>query len=298
MNFAQFLKSMLVVAVYSGLVAWLLMFLNKRMQASQILAEEPADTSNVSAIPASAAAAEESLPSLISVLRCKGTLSEAPALFENLGPTDCRQQYILFGGNKACSFGCLGGFHCVGVCPNQAIHKGSAGLPEIDIAKCLGCGKCVKECPRRVLELIARSPLIYLACNNRTGVMIKEVCSVGCTACAVCVEECPHAGAIAIAENHARINYLKCTSCGICYQKCPPNSFLDRARTRPYALISLQCDGCGDCKRLCQFDAIQGKMGKRHQVLKEKCIGCGRCFEVCPIRVITMVGALGYTQSA
>jgi len=298
MNVALLAKSLLALAVYAGLAAWLLMILNRKLQASQVVTEGPGDTSIASTTLASEAAAEDPVPSLISVLRCKGGFTEAPALFENLGPSDCRQQYILFGGNKACSFGCLQGFHCVGVCPNAAIHKGAAGLPEIDIVKCVGCGKCVKECPRRVLELVTRAHLIYLACNARTGAAIKDLCSVGCTACAECVEECPHAGAIAIADNHARINYDKCTSCGICHHKCPPNSFLDRARTRPYALISLQCDGCGDCKRLCQFEAIQGKLGKRHQVLKEKCIGCGRCFEVCPIRVITMVGALGYTQSA
>mgnify|MGYP001561435313 CR=1 FL=1 len=295
MNVVLLLKSALSLTVYTGIVVGLLMILDKKRQKSPVAAET-ADADQV--VAPVEGAAEEPAPPLISVLRCKGGLAEAPALYENLGPTDCRQQYILFGGNKACSFGCLAGFHCVGVCPNQAIRKGDNGLPEIDMNKCLGCGKCVKECPRRVLELIVRSPLIYLACNSRIGPAVKNLCSVGCTACNVCVEECPHPGAIAIAENHARINYVKCTSCGICYHKCPPNSFLDRARTRPYALISLQCDGCGDCKRLCQFDAIQGKMGKRHQVLKEKCIGCGRCFEVCSIRVITMVGALGYTQSA
>jgi electron transport complex protein RnfB len=292
-NVALLLKSALSLTVYAGIVVGLLMILDKKRQKSPVAAET-ADADQVEAPVES----EDTIQAGVSVLRCKGSLTEAPALFENLGPTDCRQQYILYGGNKACSFGCLGGFHCVGVCPKRAISKGPAGLPEIDTNKCVGCGKCVQECPRRVLELSVRSPLIYLACNSRTGAMIKDVCSVGCTACAVCVEECPHPGAIAIAENHARINYEKCTSCGICHQKCPPNSFLDRARTRPYALISLQCDGCGDCKRLCQFEAIQGKLGKRHQVSKEKCIGCGRCFEVCPIRVITMVGALGYTQSA
>jgi electron transport complex protein RnfB len=294
MNVALFLKSALSLTVYAGIVAGLLMILDKKRQKPPAAAEA-ADADQVAVL---AAEVEDSTRALISVVRCKGSLAEAPALYENLGTKDCRQQYILFGGNKACESGCLAGLHCVGVCPNHAISKGSNGLPEIDTSRCVGCGKCVKECPRRVLELIARSPLIYLACNSRTGPGIKDLCSVGCTACNVCVEECPHAGAIRVAENHAHINYEKCTSCGICYQKCPANSFLDRARTRPYALISLQCDGCGDCKRLCQFEAIQGKMGKRHQVMKEKCIGCGRCFEVCPIRVITMVGALGYTQSA
>jgi electron transport complex protein RnfB len=235
----------------------------------------------------------------ICVLRCRGGRDEAVEKFEYVGPGDCRSNYILLGGNKACEYGCLGGGHCVTVCPFGAITMGPNRLPIIDPQKCTACGVCVKECPRQVLELIPRSQLIYLACKTKAkGKAVKNVCKVGCIGCTLCVKSCPYEGAIAMGENLPIQDYEKCTSCGICYNKCPTNSFIDRAKARPYAIISSQCDGCGECIKVCQFKAIEGEPGKRHVVIKDKCIGCGRCFEVCPIKVITMAGALGYSKAA
>jgi electron transport complex protein RnfB len=172
-------------------------------------------------------------------------------------------------------------------------------LPIIDSDKCTACGICVKECPRQVLELIPRSQLIYLACKTLDkGKTVKNVCKVGCIGCTLCVKVCPYEGAIEMDGNLPKINFEKCTSCGICYNKCPTNSFIDRAKARPYAIISSKCDGCGECVKVCQFKAIEGEPGKRHTIIKDKCIGCGRCFEVCPIKVITMAGALGYADAA
>ena len=53
---------------------------------------------------------EETEPK-VCVLRCKGGREEALERFEYMGPGDCRSNYILLGGNKACSYGCLGGGH-------------------------------------------------------------------------------------------------------------------------------------------------------------------------------------------
>ncbi|MBE0433500.1 RnfABCDGE type electron transport complex subunit B [candidate division WOR-3 bacterium] len=235
----------------------------------------------------------------VCVLRCAGGRDKAVERYEYVGPRDCRSNYILLGGNKACAYGCLGGGHCVTVCPFKAIRMGPDNLPVIDPKKCTACGICVKECPRQVLELIPRSQLVYLACKSRDkGKAVKNVCQVGCIACTLCVKICPYEGAIAMDGNLPVMDYKKCTSCGICYNKCPTKSFIDRAKARPHATITQQCDGCGECVKACQFKAIDGEPGKKHVVLKQKCIGCGRCFEVCPIRAITMIGALGYTKAA
>lgn len=285
-------KSAAVMAVFGGLTALAWFALDPRQRRGRAAAAL-AETS-----PGGAAAPETAKEPLVAVLRCKGGTGKARRKFVLAGPGDCRRQYILFRGNKVCPHGCLGGFHCVSVCPNQAIQPGPDGLPVIDIARCTGCGTCARECPRKVIDLVARDHLIYLACNSTAVERTREWCSVGCTGCGTCVAECPHPGAITLVDHKPRLDYLICTSCGICHRKCPAGSFIDRVPKRPYALISLQCDGCGDCKRLCQFGAIHGQMGKRHMVIKELCVGCGRCFQVCPIRVITMVGALDYTQAA
>lgn len=241
---------------------------------------------------------EETEP-MICVLRCRGGRKDAVERFDYIGPGDCRSNYILLGGNKACRYGCLGGGHCQEVCPFGAILIGPDCLPIIDPVKCTACGVCVKECPRQVLELIPRSQLIFLACKTLDkGKAVKNICKVGCIGCTLCVKACPHEGAITMDGNIPVMDYEKCTSCGICFAKCPTKSFVDKAPARPYAIISPKCDGCGECVKVCQFKAIEGELGKRHTVIKDKCIGCGRCFEVCPIKVITMAGALGYAEAA
>jgi NAD-dependent dihydropyrimidine dehydrogenase PreA subunit len=176
---------------------------------------------------------------------------------------------------------------------------GKDRLPIIDPDKCDGCGICVEECPVRVLELMPKDHLIYLACKSYTPKNnINEICKTGCTDCNICVDICPYEGAIKTENNLPALDYDKCNSCGICFHKCPNNCFVDRAVARPYGIISMKCDGCGECIKVCKFEAISGEPGKRHTIEKEKCIGCGRCFETCPIKAITMAGALGYTRAA
>lgn len=35
----------------------------------------------------------------------------------------------------------------VALCPRQAISQEGFGLPQIDVARCIECGKCVRACP-------------------------------------------------------------------------------------------------------------------------------------------------------
>lgn len=49
-----------------------------------------------------------------------------------------------------------------------------------------------------------------------------------------------------------------------------------------------RCDGCGDCSRFCQFNAIVTAGGKA-MVFPELCHACGGCAIVCPTHAITEV---------
>ncbi len=230
----------------------------------------------------------------IAVLTCRGGKNECREIFIYDGGNDCRQAYILHSGNKSCIFGCVGLGHCASVCPFGAIRMGENRLPIIDEKKCTGCGVCVKECPKNVLILIPRTKLVYLACvSTDKGKAVKDVCSVGCFACNICIKACPY-GALNMTNNLPVMDFSKCIDCGICVHRCPTSSYVDRAKARPYALITPTCNGCGECIKVCQFKAIEGIIGERHKVIASKCIGCGECYKVCPVRAITMVGALGF----
>jgi electron transport complex protein RnfB len=233
----------------------------------------------------------------VAVLTCQGGVEECPERFIYDGHLDCKEANLLHQGNKACIFGCLGLGTCVKVCPFSAIKMDEKKkLPVIDEEKCTGCGICVKECPKGVLKLIPKGKLVYLACvSSDKGREVREVCKVGCFACNICVKACPYS-ALRMENNLPVMDFEKCVDCGICYQKCPTKSYVDKAKKRPYALIDATCNGCGECVKVCQFKAIEGKLGERHKVIIENCVGCGECFRVCPIKAITMVGALGYTK--
>lgn len=237
---------------------------------------------------------ENVLDKKVAVLVCQGGKEKCFRRFHLRGEKDCRSVALLHAGDKKCDFACLGYGYCVKVCPFGAIRMGEDDLPIIDEEKCTGCGICVKECPKGVLRLLPKSKLVYLACvSTNKGKEVRDACSVGCFACGICIKVCPY-HALKMENNLPVMDFSLCTDCGICVHKCPTKSYVDRVKARPYAMISTACDGCGECVKVCQFQAIEGKPGERHKVIIEKCIGCGECFKVCPIKVITMVGALGY----
>ncbi len=48
------------------------------------------------------------------------------------------------------------------------------------------------------------------------------------------------------------------------------------------------CTGCGECERVCRFDAITVH-GQIHEVQEISCEGCGYCARVCPVEAITNI---------
>ncbi len=53
------------------------------------------------------------------------------------------------------------------------------------------------------------------------------------------------------------------------------------------AVDASRCVGCGECERLCRFDAIHLKEGKA-VVNEYACEGCGVCSHVCPAGAVTL----------
>lgn len=49
------------------------------------------------------------------------------------------------------------------------------------------------------------------------------------------------------------------------------------------------CNGCGECSRICQFNAIIALGGSKAMVFSDMCHACGGCTLVCPVKAITEV---------
>lgn len=89
---------------------------------------------------------------LKSVNDCLGG-DRADDKFTYMGIASCRGMDALYGGKRVCSIGCLGFGDCVKSCQFDAICIGSNGYPEVDDAKCVGCGACETACPKSILQV-------------------------------------------------------------------------------------------------------------------------------------------------
>ena len=144
-------------------------------------------------------AAGDSTP-MTAVVLCHGTEANAGNIMDYHGDMSCKTAAQLFGGGKACSFGCLGLGDCEAACPFDAIHVGENGLAEVDSEKCRACKICINVCPKGVIELAPlykHEAVVY--CQNQT---------------------CQH-DAIHVENFKASVDYAKCVGCGDCATACP-----------------------------------------------------------------------------
>ncbi len=136
------------------------------------------------------------------------------------GVKNCISASKISGGFKSCSYACLGFGNCADVCKFDALHIVD-GIAEVDLEKCIGCGACVKACPKGLIQLVPKSAKYVVKCSSKDkGVDTKNSCKVGCISCKLCEKNCS-SDAIHVEDNIAVIDYKKCTSCGICADKCP-----------------------------------------------------------------------------
>lgn len=163
----------------------------------------------------------------VAVVKCNGGALNAADKFIYSGNPTCASCASVAGGNKVCSFACLGCGDCKAVCPEAAIRVENA-LSEVDPDRCISCGACIKECPRHIIERIPASAPVYVACSSQCkGKDVMNACKVGCIACGLCAKKCPH-GAITMADNLPVFDYTKCTGCKTCVAVCPRHIIIER----------------------------------------------------------------------
>jgi len=159
---------------------------------------------------------------MIAVVYCQGGCRAKETLPRNMWAGDCTQVLTDHPeGVLACDWGCLGQGNCVTACRLKAIHIGNNNTAEVDRDKCVGCGLCVKACPKGLIQLVMPESTIMPRCSNREkAAASRTVCKVSCIACGICEKNCP-ADAIHVIENIAVIDDSKCIACGMCAMKCP-----------------------------------------------------------------------------
>lgn len=161
----------------------------------------------------------EDVAEKLAVVHCRGDCDAQQKKMEYTGIQTCIAAKEMFGGEGACSYGCLGYGDCKFVCPSDAICIDN-GLARINPNNCTGCGLCVKSCPNKLITVENASAAIVILCKNiEKGAVVRKKCSAGCIACGKCVRECPSA-AIIMEDNLAKIDYEKCTDCKHCAEIC------------------------------------------------------------------------------
>lgn len=158
---------------------------------------------------------------MVAYVKCAGTCENATTSYKYTGVEDCVMAGMVpGGGEKTCKFGCHGFGTCVKACDFDAIHIVN-GVAVVDKEKCTSCQKCIKACPKNLIELIPYTAKEAVTCSNKNkGKAVMDACKVGCIACGLCQKNCPNE-AITVTDNIAHIDQSKCTGCGICAEKCP-----------------------------------------------------------------------------
>lgn len=136
---------------------------------------------------------------------------------------------VMAGGNRDCSYGCVGFYDCMNACEFDAIIKSKTGVPIIVEDKCVSCNACVKACPQKLIEIHPVVLKFHVYCKSKDkGFIAKKNCDRACIGCDICVKNTKEGG-IKVDNNLAIINYedyciteesiLKCPTKAITYEK-------------------------------------------------------------------------------
>lgn len=156
----------------------------------------------------------------VAFVRCNGVPSATSKKADYRGIGTCKACSMMYGGDGACAYGCLGCGDCAAVCPTGAICL-EDGVARINRDRCIGCGACARACPKKIIIAAPAEATTFVACSNKDkGADARKACKNACIACRKCEKICPE-GAITVEGNLASIDYTKCTGCGACAEGCP-----------------------------------------------------------------------------
>jgi electron transport complex protein RnfB len=144
---------------------------------------------------------------MVALVLCNGSDQVAAKRYFYNGVNDCNSAALIFGGNKACTYGCLGLGTCAGVCPFDAIDMLPGGLARVDPEKCTGCTKCVSSCPKGIIKMVPAKRDLHILCSSHDkGGVARKLCEVACIGCMKCVKAAPE-GSIRMVDFLAVVDY-------------------------------------------------------------------------------------------
>lgn len=152
---------------------------------------------------------------------CNGCDENTGKKYIYIGPLSCKAAAALYNGPATCNYGCIGFGDCKNVCEYGAIAI-NKGLANVNQTKCIGCGKCIKACPKQIIKLVQKpkKSAFVLCSNTQKGADAKKACRTSCIGCGICKKRCKF-DAISVNNFLASVNTEKCTACGECVAACP-----------------------------------------------------------------------------
>ncbi|MCK5850908.1 MAG: RnfABCDGE type electron transport complex subunit B [Kiritimatiellae bacterium] len=156
----------------------------------------------------------------VAIVLCGGNSTNAPRQSLYNGVADCTAANSTAGGDKTCTYGCLGYGSCARACPVDAIEIKN-GLAIVHPELCIGCSACVKTCPRHIIKMVPENKTIHVLCNSHAkGPIVKKACSVGCIGCTICTKLAENE-AIKMDKFLAIVDYTKDLDSDKVIEKCP-----------------------------------------------------------------------------
>jgi len=164
---------------------------------------------------------------MIARVLCRGGEAETAKKGVYKGIESCLAATFAGGGDKLCSYGCIGYGDCVEACPFDAMYLNDNGLPVVIDEKCTGCGNCVDSCVRDIIELHPERHKLFVLCKNHDSPKeSRKICTRACVGCGICARLAGESN-IYMDNNLAVINYnVYGTDADFPLEKCPTDGLV------------------------------------------------------------------------
>jgi H+/Na+-translocating ferredoxin:NAD+ oxidoreductase subunit B len=165
----------------------------------------------------------------VAIVLCQGSDDLAPKKYRYNGLASCKSAALLGGGDKTCTYGCLGLGDCQRACAFGAVEMTASGVAKIIPARCTGCGQCLSACPKDIIDLVPASAEIHVLCSSHAkGAAAKQSCKAVCLGCKKCEKAFEDDPRIKVADFLAQVDYSNPPVDPALVETCPTGAIVYR----------------------------------------------------------------------